>query len=98
MREREAFRDQLQSLREQFAGQEVLTLDQSSKLLGLDRAALLGDKDFPAKKVGKKYIIPIVPLARWMATWLFDVTTKEDERQWQRYTQISIKEGVKRHF
>ena len=39
MREREAFRDQLQSLREQFAGQEVLTLDQSSKLLGLDRAA-----------------------------------------------------------
>lgn len=68
MREREAFRDQLQSLREQFAGQEVLTLDQSSKLLGLDRAALLGDKDFPAKKVGKKYIIPIVPLARWMAT------------------------------
>ena len=69
MREREAFRDQLQSLREQFAGQEVLTLDQSSKLLGLDRAVLLGDKDFPAKKVGKKYIIPIVPLARWMATW-----------------------------
>lgn len=67
MRECEAFRDQLQSLREQFAGQEVLTLDQSSKLLGLDRAALLGDKDFPAKKVGKKYIIPIVPLARWMA-------------------------------
>ena len=56
-------------MREQFAGQEVLTLDQSSKLLGLDRAALLGDKDFPAKKVGKKYIIPIVPLARWMATW-----------------------------
>ena len=41
MREREAFRDQLQSLREQFAGQEVLTLDQSSKLLGLDRAVLL---------------------------------------------------------
>lgn len=37
MREREAFRDHLQSLREQFAGQEVLTLDQSSKLLGLDR-------------------------------------------------------------
>ena len=30
MREREAFRDQLQSLREHFAGQEVLTLHQSS--------------------------------------------------------------------
>lgn len=69
MRDREGFRDQLQSLREQFVGQEVLTLDQSSKLLGLDRAALLGDKDFPAKKVGKKYIIPITQLARWMVSY-----------------------------
>ncbi len=68
-REREDFRDQLQSLREQFSGQEVLTLDQSCALLGLDRDALLHDKTFPSKKVGKRYIIPIVPLARWMSTW-----------------------------
>ncbi len=68
-REHESFRDQLQSLREQFDGQEVLTMDQSCKLLGLDRDALINDKAFPAKKVGKKYIIPIVPLARWMSTW-----------------------------
>ena len=68
-REREDFRDQLQALREQFAGQEVLMMDQSCKLLGLDRDALINDKSFPAKKVGKKYIIPIVPLARWMSTW-----------------------------
>jgi len=68
-REHEPFRDQLQSLREQFDGQEVLTMDQSCKLLGLDRDALVNDKAFPAKKVGKKYIIPIVPLARWMSTW-----------------------------
>ena len=68
-REREDFRDQLQALREQFAGQEVLTMDQSCKLLGLDRDALINDKSFPAKKVGKKYIIPIMPLARWMSTW-----------------------------
>lgn len=44
-------------------------MDQSCKLLGLDRDALINDKAFPAKKVGKKYIIPIVPLARWMSTW-----------------------------
>ena len=68
-REREDFRDQLQSLREQFVGQEVLTLDQSCELLGLDRDALIHDKTFPSKKVGKRYIIPIVPLARWMSTW-----------------------------
>ena len=68
-REREDFRDQLQALRERYEGQEVLTMDQSCKLLGLDRDALINDKSFPAKKVGKKYIIPIVPLARWMSTW-----------------------------
>lgn len=68
-RERESFRDQLQVLQQRFEGQEVLTMDQSCKLLGLDRDALLSDKNFPAKKVGKRYIIPIVPLARWMVTW-----------------------------
>lgn len=68
-RERESFRDQLQVLQQKFEGQEVLTMEQSCQLLGLDRDALLHDKDFPAKKVGKRYIIPIVPLARWMVTW-----------------------------
>lgn len=68
-RERESFRDQLQVLQEKFPGQEVLTMDQSCRLLGVDRDALLHDRDFPAKKVGKRYIIPLVPLARWMVTW-----------------------------
>ena len=44
-------------------------MDQSCKLLGVDRMALLSDRDFPAKKVGRKYIVPLVPLARWMVTW-----------------------------
>lgn len=68
-RERESFRDQLQTLQQRFEGQEVLTMAQVCQLLHLDRDALLNDRDFPAKKVGKKYIIPIVPLARWMVTW-----------------------------
>ena len=68
-REREDFRDQLQALRERYEGQEVLTLEQSEKLLYVDRMALLNDKTFPVKKVGRRYIIPIVPLARWMSTW-----------------------------
>lgn len=68
-RERENFRDQLQSLRDRYEGQEVLTLEQSEKLLCVDRMALLNDKTFPVKKVGRRYIIPIVPLARWMSTW-----------------------------
>ena len=35
-RERESFRDQLQSLQAKFPEQEVLTKDQACKLLGLD--------------------------------------------------------------
>lgn len=68
-RERESFRDQLQVLQAKFPGQEVLTMDQSCQLLGLDKDALIHDRDFPAKKVGRRYIIPMVPLARWMVTW-----------------------------
>nr|DAJ33597.1 MAG TPA: hypothetical protein [Bacteriophage sp.] len=44
-------------------------MEQSEKLLCVDRMALLNDKTFPVKKVGRRYIIPIVPLARWMSTW-----------------------------
>ena len=39
------------------------------EVLGLDWDALVHNDEFPAKKVGKRYIIPIVPLARWMVTW-----------------------------
>ncbi len=68
-RERESFRDQLLVLQTKFPEQEVLTKDQACKLLGLDWDALVHNADFPAKKVGKRYIIPMVPLARWMVTW-----------------------------
>ncbi len=55
--------------RQKFPEQEVLSKDQACKLLGLDWDALVHNDGFPAKKVGKRYIIPIVPLARWMVTW-----------------------------
>ena len=68
-RERESFRDQLAALQARYPEQEVLTMDQACTLLGLDRDALVHDRDFPAKRVGRRYIIPIVPLARWMVIW-----------------------------
>ena len=68
-REREGFRDQLAALQQRFGDQEVLTKDQCCKLLGVDWDALRNDRDFPAKRVGRKYIIPVVQLARWLATW-----------------------------
>ena len=65
-REKEGFRDQYQVLAERFKDREAITLDESCTLLGLDRKALLESPDFPARKVGKRYIIPLVALARWM--------------------------------
>ena len=47
-RERESFRDQLQSLQAKFPEQEVLSKDQACKLLGLDWDALVHNDGFPA--------------------------------------------------
>ena len=66
-REKVGFRDQYQVLTERFSGREVISINESCQLLGLDRRALLDSSDFPAKKVGKKYIVPLVALARWMS-------------------------------
>lgn len=66
-REKECFRDQLQRLDEKYPGQEVLDLKDACDLLRTDRKTLLCDQSFPAKKVGGKYIIPLVALARWLA-------------------------------
>ena len=66
-REKELFRDNLERLRELFPDVEVLTMDETCKLLRLDRRTLLQDKTCPAKKVGKKYIVPIVGLASYMS-------------------------------
>lgn len=66
-REKALFRDNLERLRELFPGVEVLTMDETCKLLRMDRRTLLSDKDCPAKKVSGKYIVPIVKLASYMS-------------------------------
>ena len=65
-REKEGFREQLQSLMERFPGKEAVGLEACCEMLDTDRRILLKDKTFPAKKVGGKYMIPLVGLARWL--------------------------------
>lgn len=65
-REKEGFREQLQSLMERFPGKEAVGLEACCEMLDTDRRVLLKDKTFPAKKVGGKYMIPLVGLARWL--------------------------------
>ena len=48
------------------------------------------------RRLGRALGIPIEELRE--AIRYQTHTTKEDERQWQRYTRIHTKEGGKRHF
>lgn len=66
-REKENFRDQLERIDAKFPDAETLTIEQVCTYLGRYRAPLLRDKTFPAKKLGGKYIIPKVALARWLS-------------------------------
>jgi len=65
-REKEGFRDQLAVLRERFPDVEAIDIKTCESILTCDRRTLFNDKTFPAKKVGGKFVVPIVGLARWL--------------------------------
>jgi excisionase family DNA binding protein len=65
--EKEGFRDQLERLTTRFEGREAITVDEVCELIGCHRDTLIRDKKFPKKKIGVRYVIPLVALARWMS-------------------------------
>lgn len=71
--EKPGFREQLARLDEVFPGRETIKIADAAAYIGVYRGTLLGDKTFPARKVGGKskyggaYVVPKVALARWMA-------------------------------
>jgi hypothetical protein len=67
LRDKENFRDTLEGLKEMFPDKAVISIAEASELLGSHRQTLLGTKDFPRQKIGKKYVIPLVSLARWLS-------------------------------
>lgn len=67
MREREGYRETLQFLKEQFPNKAAIGMSEASDLLGTHRQTLLSTKGFPFQKVGNKYLVPIVALARWLS-------------------------------
>lgn len=66
-REKECFRDVLDRLTERFPGKEAIPLKEASELVDSCERILKEDKTFPTKKLGGKYIVPLVSLARWLA-------------------------------
>lgn len=65
--EKPAYRDTLERLRELYPGKENLSMPECERYFRSNRRTLLKDKTFPAKKIGRDYIIPIVSLARYLA-------------------------------
>lgn len=65
-REKEDFRDNLARICERFTG-ELITLKEASEYIGVSLRNIQADKTFPAKKVGGRYYVTVVALARWLS-------------------------------
>ena len=66
MRETEGYRPKLELLTDMFPARAAITVTECQTALGLDRRTLLADREFPARKVGNKYAVPLTELARWL--------------------------------
>ena len=66
-REKQDFRENLALLRELYPGKVTLTIQEACALIGRDRRTLLKDRAFPAQKIGGRYIVPLVGLARYLS-------------------------------
>lgn len=66
-REKELFRDNLVLLREKFGDTDLIPIKQVAKYVNITDETLKSDKQFPVKKVGRMYYVPIVGLASWLS-------------------------------
>lgn len=66
-REKELFRDNLVVLREQFGETDLIPLKKVSDYIKVGDRTLKTDKNFPVKKIGRMYYVPIVGLASWLS-------------------------------
>lgn len=66
-REKEDYRENLNLITEHFGDGQLITLRAAADYLGVHFRKLQNDKSFPLKKVGGRYYVPAVSLARWMS-------------------------------
>ncbi len=68
-REREGFHEQLEALYQRFGhDQGMIPILDAAAYVPADKRTLLGDKTFPYKKIGAKYMVPLVGFARWLVS------------------------------
>lgn len=66
-REKEDFRENLARLTERFPGREAISIQEAAPVVGRCVKMLSYDKSFPKRKVGNRWSVPLVGLARWLS-------------------------------
>lgn len=61
------YHEHLSWLREEFQGETVVPITRVAKVLHRDYRNLLRDRTFPVQKMGGRYFVTIINLARWLA-------------------------------
>ena len=64
--EKANFRDNLQRISDAF-NKELITLGEACGFLGCTPKQIHADKTFPTKKVGGRYYVTAVALAKWLS-------------------------------
>ena len=64
--EKRDYRDNLARISEHFPG-EMIAVREAAKFLGISLKGLNNDNTFPQKKVGGRWYISAVALAKWMS-------------------------------
>lgn len=69
MFDREGYAAALEMLREAFPEDKAfITFAQAARYCRVDPRTLQADRTLPRKDVGKRQVIPVVGMARWLAT------------------------------
>lgn len=66
-REKEDYQKNLLEIKDRFGEIQLLPLLQVASFCGMDYRTLLKDDAFPVKKVGGRFYVPAVGLARWLS-------------------------------
>lgn len=66
MKNNDCFYEQLARLDEQYPGKEMLTLKQSSEVIGMSEQYITDDDEFPKRKCGRFWQVAKVNLAKWI--------------------------------
>ena len=67
MRNKETYYEQLEQIVARFGNIQLIPIKDVADFLGCDYRTLLKQKDFPIKKLGSRYYVGAVNLARWLA-------------------------------